>query len=546
MQISKWVTFFILCCFLTLGCGESTDTQSDSLGDTSLSNPLAGQGYQAPITYPDSDSQESAEPVGNCATNPGVGCPCASGSDCLAGYCLPTQDGLECTEPCESNTCPTDWICQNLDASLCTGDCPPLCVPLGVYLCRPCQKDSECVNPYASGGNQGPAYCLDYGDEGNFCGTGCTTSDECPTGYLCGAGTSINGVTGTQCISQSGQCTCSVLAIDENASTDCVPENSGPGCVGTRMCTENGLSVCAPASLAEICDGLDNDCDGSVDTGACPIGEACQCFGGTCSCVCDPNTETCEGESGGESPGGCSVNGVFYAEGELIACDSDCGGGTMTCAGGTFGPCVGPNLLTCMDFTTCNEIGICAAVCPTSPSEICNSKDDNCDGKVDETFLCTLGEIEQEPCGNSCGTRSRSCTAECGWGPWSSCSGGVCVPGETETGNGSCGNCGTRSRTRACTNECSWGSWGSWSTCTGQGSCAPGATDSCSNCTEKNCTDSCEWTTCTLNAGAGCAWEQGTNFECCGFGQWHFCSPGCEWYPCQSCGASSGCQAECQ
>ena len=172
---------------------------------------------------------------------------------------------------------------------------------------------------------------------------------------------------------------------------------------GTIGCGEDGAAVCserAPEGVAELCDALDNDCDGSVDEdfdtavdpahcGAC--GVACAFPNATPECVasmCFP--AMCDegfGDANGQDDDGCecaeTADGVETCDGADNDCDGDLDEGFGVgdeCAVGV-GACARAGALAC-------EAG--EAVCDATPGdpvdELCNGIDDDCDGSADEDF----------------------------------------------------------------------------------------------------------------------------------------------------------------
>ena len=129
------------------------------------------------------------------------------------------------------------------------------------YLCSPCKTDDDC-DP-AGGG-----FCISYGlEEGQFCGSPCDSLPDCPEGFTCSVLVSPDGESSReQCISDTGQCSCSPLAIEERLATPCWKTNAYGSCKGWRQCTQGGLGPCIVREpAAEACDGVDNDCNGQTD-----------------------------------------------------------------------------------------------------------------------------------------------------------------------------------------------------------------------------------------------------------------------------------------
>jgi cysteine-rich repeat protein len=219
----------------------------------------------------------------------------------------------------------------------------------------------------------------------------------CMTGQpgVCGAGTQQCQNGALKCISNgmSSKETCNGLddncdgQIDDSnpgGGMDCVTGQPGVCSAGKTVC-QNGSLFCQQTAMpsTEICNGLDDDCDGQTDDGNPGGGAGCTvpgqqgpctqgitaCLSGSLLCsqtvqpsaeVCDMQDNDCDGQTDDGNPGG----GAACQTGLLGACAA----GTTTCTSG---------MLTCKQSV------------PAS-TEVCDGLDNDCDGANDESLPSTV------------------------------------------------------------------------------------------------------------------------------------------------------------
>ncbi len=363
----------------------------------------------------------SSGPWTPCAQPGGWGCPCATGDDCLSSFCVDSIDGPVCSVVC--GECPPGWTCAQVAGA--GPDTFFVCTDPLAHLCEPCTGDEQCP------GGQ----CVSYGDAlGSFCGVPCSGDGDCPTGFHCAEV--------GQCVSDEGDCTCTGMAVADGAATLCHFTDEVGTCEGTRRCTEAGpLPPCdAPHPAAETCNGVDDDCDGLTDEppDACGPNRACACKDGACACGCAPGFVACGEDCAdlqsdvahcGSCENACTAPGVAVAQ---------CAGGqcaVVTCEAG--------KVDLDADFSTGCE-------CEVS-EEICNGKDDDCDGQTDEQpeaacpgggdciagqcacpeglLWCDGACVDVSTSMQHCGACDNPCTVQWPGVGTASCEGGECKPG---------------------------------------------------------------------------------------------------------------------
>ncbi|MCB9582980.1 MAG: hypothetical protein H6717_38440 [Polyangiaceae bacterium] len=333
----------------------------------------------------------STQTCGTCDNN------CAAPPHVINPTCVPPAK-LDGKTPgtCKYEKCEQDWYEINGDPKDgCEYNCP--WNPNGTNTTDPggvdgCGKDDDCDGTVDEDLNT----CDDTENCGK-CGLKCVVPNGTPK-------CTTSAPTGTQCTTANTKCEiaqCDAGYYDNNKSPD-------DGC-------EYKCPVATPGP--EICDGIDNDCDGKIDnadsdleTQDPDVGDSCfggtqglcissahqglkKCIGGQITC-CDPDSNTINSTNPNLPPTGVR-NGVCDAPtGNQVlkpgdvqeTCnniDDDCDGtpdDSPIDEGGTCGVSVG----NCQTGTEQCQSGALVCVGKVDPTtDICNGQDDDCDGVID-------------------------------------------------------------------------------------------------------------------------------------------------------------------
>ncbi len=394
-----------------LGCGDNVETRRPAPpGGADLTDsgglPDGGPG-PGDGSAPAADKGQTDVPLPE-----GMGLPCQGHDDCAAGqWCVPGPDGSVCTVSCV-DLCPAGWTCTGVEGL--GADLLFVCVPRRALVCEPCSTVSECRGQSACAlpaSSYGTGMCLHRCDA--------DAEAPCPRGFLCESRPVLPGPSPeTVCVPEpEGGCCATATA---GAFETCVLANAHGSCRGARRCEgEEGWGPCiAQLPAGEVCDRLDNDCDGRVDE---DLGAPCLCGDGRCDTAQGENPRLCAPDCAACGDGVCSP-------GESpTACFADCCGG---CGDGR-----------CLGYACGEDPEECPADCGTACGDgTCDKGESPRVCAEDCTrYVCGNGECEPtdggpEVCPGDCGSTCGNCICEGGEGflecptDCGYCGDGVCSP----------------------------------------------------------------------------------------------------------------------
>ncbi len=248
------------------------------------------------------------------------------------------------------------------------------------------------------------------------------------------------GVCGNTCLLQNATARCDA----SGAFPVCVVDECVPGFADADGLAITGCEYACPVFPveAEKCNDVDDNCDGKINEGNPEGGDPCEetCPGGECQGQCTPGQTVCVGTGlvcltgAGPSLEVCDevdndCDGETDEGFDLLNDPAHCGGCNQPCVldhaiGGCFqGACV---ITTCLPgFASLDDVDAngCEYACPVTPKavESCNGLDDDCNGVVDDAVVVAAQKPDGALCNpqpalaNPCAGVDFLCTGLTGW-----------------------------------------------------------------------------------------------------------------------------------
>lgn len=267
---------------------------------------------------------------------------------------------------------------------------------------------------------------------------GSTTAPDTQSSSSVDASKSAGGGPGAPCAGD-GECESGACVLARAGGKRCAAScdaqcPAGKRCVYAQayqrnLCVDAHLTLCDPCTTSLACRHLGGDASACVTWGA--AGNFCGSW-----CETDSDCPTSFSCTSGKDVGGLVVKQCRPTGGAACACSQSAvaSGASTTCGTGS-----------CLGKRTCLAAGLSTCSAPTGTAEVCDGKDNDCDGETDEPGAkgCTKGYIDNDGDGFGAGSPG---ACSCGGGGVSK--GGDCndskksaYPGAKETCDGIDNNC---------------------------------------------------------------------------------------------------------